>query len=65
VSIESLLLMFKAALGEGDGILAAVAMMATVAALLIALGVYVYLGSRAEVHLLAWHKGQRRGGDEG
>jgi hypothetical protein len=65
VSIESLLLMFKAALGEGDGILAAVAMMATVAALLIALGVYVYLGSRAEVHLLAWHKGQRRGGEEG
>lgn len=59
VSIESLLLMFKAALGDGSGLLAAVAMMLTVVGLLIALGVYVYLGSRAEVHLLAWHQHNR------
>jgi hypothetical protein len=56
VSIESLLLMFKAALGDGTGLLPAVGMMLTVVGLLIALGVYVYLGSRAEVHLLAWHQ---------
>jgi hypothetical protein len=56
VSIESLLLMFKAALGDGTGLLPAVGMMLTVVGLLIALGLYVYLGSRAEVHLLAWHQ---------
>ncbi|SCY51053.1 PDC sensor domain-containing protein [Thiohalorhabdus denitrificans] len=56
VSIESLLLMFKAALGEGEGILPAVAMMLTVVGLLLGLGVYVYLGSRAEVTLLSWQK---------
>ena len=56
VSIESLLLMFKAALGDGSGLLPAVGMMLTVVGLLIALGIYVYLGSRAEVHLLAWHQ---------
>ncbi|MEF8792051.1 PDC sensor domain-containing protein [Thiohalorhabdus sp.] len=59
VSIESLLLMFKAALGDGSGLLAAVGMMLTVVGLLIALGIYVYLGSRAEVHLLAWHQQQK------
>ncbi|HKJ71512.1 MAG TPA: general glycosylation pathway protein [Gammaproteobacteria bacterium] len=57
VSIESLLLMFKAALGDGTGLLPAVGMMFTVAGLLIALGVYVFLGSRAEVQLLSWQKG--------
>ncbi|HKL78723.1 MAG TPA: general glycosylation pathway protein [Gammaproteobacteria bacterium] len=64
VSIESLLLMFKAALGTGEGLLPAVAMMLTVVGLLIGLGVYVYLGSRAEVTLLSWHK-QQKGGDGG
>jgi hypothetical protein len=59
VSIESLLLMFKAALGDGTGLLPAVGMMLTVVGLLIALGLYVYLGSRAEVHLLAWHQQQK------
>lgn len=61
VSIESLLLMFKGALGEGEGLLPAVAMMLTVVGLLMALGVYVYLGSRAEVHLLSWHQESRGG----
>ncbi|MFA9461927.1 PDC sensor domain-containing protein [Thiohalorhabdus sp. Cl-TMA] len=59
VSIESLLLMFKSALGEGAGILPAVAMMLTVVGLLLGLGVYVYLGSRAEVHLMSWQKQQQ------
>jgi hypothetical protein len=59
VSIESLLLMFKAALGTGQSVLPAVAMMLAVVGLLAGLGLYVYLGSRAEVTLLAWHKEQR------
>jgi hypothetical protein len=62
VSIESLLLMFKAALGTGEGLLPAVAMMLTVVGLLIGLGLYVFLGSRAEVALMSWHKQQK---DEG
>jgi hypothetical protein len=53
VSIEALLMMFKAALGEGLSILPAVWMMATAVGLLLALGVYVYLGARAEVLLLS------------
>lgn len=65
VSIESLLLMFKAALGDGTGLLPAVAMMLTVVGLLVALGVYVYLGSRAEVHLLAWHQQSKAGAGSG
>lgn len=52
VSIESLLLMFKAALGQGEGMLAAVWMMFTAIGLLIGLGIYVYLGAKAEVALL-------------
>lgn len=48
VSIESLLLMFKAALGEGDQLIKAVWMMLAAVGLLMALGVYVYLGSKAE-----------------
>lgn len=52
VSIESLLLMFKAALGQGENMLAAVWMMFTAIGLLIGLGVYVFLGAQAEVALL-------------
>lgn len=48
VSIESLLLMFKAALGEGDQLVKAVWMMLAAVGLLMGLGVYVYLGSKAE-----------------
>jgi len=48
VSIESLLLMFKAALGEGDQLVKAVWMMLAAVGLLIGLGIYVYLGSKAE-----------------
>lgn len=52
VSIEALLLMFKAALGEGEGMLAAVWMMFTAIGLLVGLGIYVFLGAKAEVALL-------------
>ena len=52
VSIESLLLMFKAALGHGENVLAAVWMMFTAIGLLVGLGIYVYLGAQAEVALL-------------
>ena len=48
VSIEALLLMFKAALGVNGDILSAVAMMLTAVGLLVGLGIYVYLGAKAE-----------------
>jgi len=48
VLIESLLLMFKAALGQGDQLIPAVWMMLAAVGLLISLGLYVYLGAKAE-----------------
>lgn len=51
VSIESLLLMFKSVLGSPQYLWHAVAMMATAIGLLVALGVYVYLGAKAEAIL--------------
>ncbi len=51
VSIEALLLMFKSALGDGKSVQAAVWMMFSAIGLLVGLGVYVYLGARAEAHL--------------
>jgi len=51
VSIESLLLMFKAALGDGEVLMSAVWMMATAVGLLVGLGLYVYLGAKAEALL--------------
>ena len=65
VSIEALLLMFKAALADGEGMFAAVAMMGTVVGLLIGLGVYVFLGSQAEVRLLEQARQERERGDRG
>jgi hypothetical protein len=56
VSIEALLLMFKAALGVNGDILSAVWMMLTAVGLLVGLGIYVYLGAQAEAIL----KGGRR-----
>jgi len=52
VSIEALLMIFKAALHGGEHILDAVWVMLASAILLLSLGVYVYLGSKAEVLLL-------------
>jgi hypothetical protein len=51
VSIEALLLMFKSALGDGQNIIAAVWMMFSAVGLLVGLGIYVYLGARAESYL--------------
>jgi hypothetical protein len=51
VSIESLLLMFKSVLGDGTHLVEAVWIMFAAAALLIALGAYVYLGALAEHRL--------------
>ncbi|WP_299264649.1 PDC sensor domain-containing protein [uncultured Psychrosphaera sp.] len=51
ISIEALLLMFKSVLGSPQYLVNAVAMMAASAGLLIGLGIYVYLGAKAEVLL--------------
>ncbi len=53
VSIESLLLMFKAALGESERLIQAVWMMLASVGLLVGLGIYVYLGAKAEATLNA------------
>ncbi len=53
VSIESLLLMFKSALGDGNHLAEAVWMMLAAVGLLVGLGAYVYLGARAEASLRA------------
>jgi hypothetical protein len=52
VSIEALLTMFKASLGEVDLMYSAVFMMLSVVGLLLGLGGYVYLGAKAERILL-------------
>jgi len=52
VSIEGLLLMFKVAMSSGQGLLEAAFVMLAAAILTIALGLYVYLGARAESQLL-------------
>lgn len=53
VSIEALLMMFKAALNESFSIMPAVWMMLTAVGLLVGLGAYVYLGAKAEVMLVS------------
>ncbi len=58
VSIEGLLLMFKSAVGTGERVLDGVWMMATAVGLLVGLGLYVYLGARAE-HLLLSQKARK------
>lgn len=52
VSIEALLLMFKSAIGAGDYLSSATWMMLSAVALMVGLGLYVYLGARAEAYLL-------------
>ncbi|WP_330925540.1 PDC sensor domain-containing protein [Candidatus Sororendozoicomonas aggregata] len=51
VSIESLLLMFKSVLVSPEYLTKAVAMMVAAVGLLVGLGIYVYLGSKAEAIL--------------
>ncbi|GHE91925.1 hypothetical protein GCM10011501_21760 [Thalassotalea profundi] len=55
VSIEALLLMFKSVLGAPEYLGNAVAMMAASVGLLIGLGIYVYLGAKAETLLKQSH----------
>ncbi|MBS3796343.1 general glycosylation pathway protein [Pseudoalteromonas sp. BDTF-M6] len=52
VSIEALLTMFKASLGQGEFTIPALLMMLSVIGLLIGLGIYVYLGAKAELMLV-------------
>lgn len=53
VSIEALLIMFQSALGIGENLLVqAVWMMLAAVGLLVGLGIYVYLGAKAEAILL-------------
>ena len=53
VSIEALLLMFKSALGDGEHLVQAVWMMLAAVGLLIGLGLYVFLGAKAETLLMS------------
>ena len=48
ISIEALLTMFKASLGEKQYLQPAIMMMLAVVGLLVGLGIYVYLGAKAE-----------------
>ena len=59
VSIESLLLMFKSVLGSPEHLSNAVAMMAAAVGLLVGLGIYVYLGAKAEAILIKSNYRQR------
>ena len=52
VSIEALVLMFKSVMSDSGMLTGAVAMLLAAAALLLALGAYVYLGAKAEVLML-------------
>ncbi len=58
VSIEGLMLVFKFALDAPQNLWLAVLLLVAAAFLLVALGLYVYLGGQAEV-LLAQHRDQR------
>lgn len=59
VSIEGLLLMFKSAMGSGERLMEAAFVMFSAAVLTIGLGLYVYLGARAEAQLMSINR--RRG----
>jgi len=59
VSIESLLLMFKSVLGSPEYLTNAVAMMAAAVGLLVGLGIYVFLGAKAEAILIKSNYRQR------
>ncbi|RVU84608.1 general glycosylation pathway protein [Leucothrix sargassi] len=52
VSIEALVLMFKSVMSDSSMLTGAVSMLLAAAALLLALGAYVYLGAKAEVLML-------------
>jgi len=60
VSIEGLLLMFKSAMGAADHLLEAAFVMLSAAILTVGLGLYVYLGARAEAQLLSINRRKGR-----
>ncbi|MDH5301267.1 MAG: PDC sensor domain-containing protein [Gammaproteobacteria bacterium] len=53
VSIEALMVLFKSVLGDGEHLIHAAWLLACSVGLLVGLGIYVYLGARAEAVLLA------------
>jgi len=57
VSIEALLLMFKSVMGSPEYLYSAVTMMMASVGLLVGLGIYVYLGAKAESTLTQLKKG--------
>ncbi|KFZ36808.1 general glycosylation pathway protein [Shewanella mangrovi] len=59
ISIEALLTMFKASLGKFEYIQGAIFMMLAVVGLLVGLGLYVYLGAKAEA-LLTQQQGNKQ-----
>ena len=59
ISIEALLTMFKASLGQSEYALPALMMMASVVGLLIGLSVYVFLGAKAELLLIQGQQARR------
>ena len=60
VSIEALLLMFKSVLGDGHMLAGAVEMMFSAASLLVALGIYVFLGAKAEKLMMELRRQNKR-----
>lgn len=60
VSIEGLLLMFKSAMGAGAYLLEAAFVMLSAAVLTVGLGLYVWLGARAEAQLLMLNRRRNR-----
>lgn len=60
VSIEGLMLVFKYALGVPGNLLTATMLLVTAAIMMVALGLYVYLGARAELLLIKVRDSKRR-----
>ncbi|WP_237747526.1 PDC sensor domain-containing protein [Acidithiobacillus thiooxidans] len=60
VSIEGLMLVFKFALGVPGDLMIAATLLLTAAAMMISLGVYVYLGARAELLLIKVQNTKKR-----
>lgn len=60
VSIEGLMLVFKYALGVPGNLLTATMLLVTAAIMMVALGLYVYLGARAELLLIKVRDSKKR-----
>lgn len=60
VSIEGLMLVFKYALGVPGNLMTATTLLVTAAIMMVALGLYVYLGARAEMLLIKVRDSKKR-----